>query len=147
MRILSIARAALAALVMTVGVGVASKAHADSGRVYISVIKGGWVIGASAGSGTLTYKGRKYPLTVGGVSWGLVFGGAKTDLVGTVRNIRRPSDIAGVYGAAGAGVAIGPAGGRVVELANEKGAVLSLRGRQVGLMADIDLSGMAIGIQ
>lgn len=128
-------------------VGFMTPARADSGRVYISVIKGGWVIGASAGSGTLTYRGRRYPLSVGGVSWGLVFGGAKTDLVGTVRNIRRPSDIAGVYGAAGAGVAIGTAGGRVIELVNEKGAVLSLRGRQVGLMADVDLSGMAIGLR
>ena len=36
------------------------------------------------------------------------------------------------------------AGGGVIVLKNEKGAVLSLSGRQVGLIANLDLSGMAV---
>jgi hypothetical protein len=32
-------------------------------------------------------------------------------------------------------------------LENEKGAVLSLNGRQVGLIANLDLSGMAISLR
>jgi hypothetical protein len=37
-------------------------------------------------------------------------------------------------------------GGGVTALTNEKGAILHLRGRQVGLIADLDLSGMAISL-
>jgi hypothetical protein len=42
-------------------------------------------------------------MVVGGVSWGFTFGASATDFVGTVSNIRRPSDVNGVYAAAGAG--------------------------------------------
>jgi hypothetical protein len=72
-----------------------------------------------------------------------VFGGSKTTFHGRVSNIFRPSDVAGVYGAAGAGLAIG-GGARGIVLTNQKGAVLELTGHQVGLMANADLSGLAI---
>jgi hypothetical protein len=67
-------------------------------------------------------------------------------LRGRVSNIERPSDIADVYGAAGAGLAIG-GGARAIVLTNQKGAVLELSGRQVGLMANVDLSGLAITLK
>lgn len=127
-------------------VAIAASARADEGRIALSIFKGGWVIGGSGGSGTLTFQGRRYPLTIGGLSYGLVFGGSKADLVGRVSNIRSPRDVAGIYGAAGAGAAIG-IGARAIVLRNEKGAVLELSGRQVGLIADLDLSGLAIGLQ
>ncbi|ACI93005.1 conserved hypothetical protein [Afipia carboxidovorans OM5] len=126
--------------------GLSSAAYADSGTIRISVLKGGWFIGASGGSGTLTFHGRRYPLSIGGLSAGFVFGASKTDLVGTVSNIRRPSDVAGVYGAAGAGAAVGP-GVSAIVLTNEKGAVLTMQGRQAGLMVNADLSGLAISLR
>jgi hypothetical protein len=64
-------------------------------------------------------------------------------LWGRVSNIWRPSDVAGVYGAAGAGLALG-VGVRGIVLVNQKGAVLQLSGRQIGLMANADLSGLVI---
>jgi hypothetical protein len=63
-----------------------------------------------------------------------------------VSNIWSPSDVAGVYGAAGAGLAVG-SGARGIVLTNQKGAVLELTGRQVGLLANVDLSGLAITLQ
>jgi hypothetical protein len=60
-----------------------------------------------------------------------------------VSNIWQPSDVAGVYGAAGAGLAVG-IGARAIVLTNQKGAVLELTGSQVGLLANLDLSGLAI---
>ena len=125
---------------------VSSAAHADSGAIRLSFVKGGWFIGGSAGSGTLTFQGRSYPLSVGGLDYGLVFGGSKTVLRGRVSNIGRASDIAGVYAAGGAGLAVGR-GVRAIVLANQKGAVLELSGRQVGLMANADLSGLAITLK
>jgi len=124
----------------------AAPAYADSGTITLTIYKGGWFIGGEGGSGTLSFQGRRYPLSVGGVSVGLVFGGSKTVLHGTVSHIQRPSDVAGVYGAGGAGAALG-AGVRAIVLTNNKGAVLQLQGRQIGLMANADLSGLAISMR
>ena len=124
----------------------AAPAYADSGTITLTIYKGGWFIGGEGGSGTLSFQGRRYRLSVGGASVGLVFGGSKTVLHGTVSHIQRPSDVAGVYGAGGAGAALG-AGVRVIVLTNNKGAVLQLQGRQIGLMANADLSGLAISMK
>ena len=139
-------RSILIALIAILCAGPLSTAYADSGTIRITVLKGGWVIGGSAGSGVLTFKGRQYQLSIGGLSAGLVFGGSATNLVGTVSNIRQPSDVAGVYAAGGVGAAV-VVGARAIVLANGKGAVLRLSGRQLGLIANLDLSGMAISLR
>ena len=144
MRILSAIRTALIALLATVSVSSAS--YADEGKVMLTIYKAGWIIGGSGGSGSLYFQGRYYPLSTGGLDYGLVFGGSKTVLYGRVSNIWSPSDVAGVYGAAGAGLAVG-AGARAIVLTNQKGAVLQLTGRQVGLLANLDVSGLAITLQ
>jgi hypothetical protein len=138
-------RTALVAFALAVA-GMSTAARADSGTIRISVLKGGWFIGASGGSGTLTFHGRQYPLSIGGIDAGLVFGGSQTNLSGRVSHIRSPSDVEGVYGAAGAGAAI-VGGARAIVLTNHKGAVLELSGRQVGLMVNVDLSGLAISLR
>ena len=144
MKILSAVRTALIALVALAGLSTASRA--DSGGGTLTIYKAGWIIGGSGGSGVLDFHGRRYPLSTGGIDYGLVFGGSKTVLRGRVSNIYRPSDVAGVYGAAGAGLAVGR-GTRAIVLTNQKGAVLELSGRQVGLLANIDLSGLAITLK
>jgi hypothetical protein len=144
MKISSAVRTTLIALVALACLSSASLA--DSGTVRLTIYKAGWIIGGSGGSGTLYFRGRAYRLSTGGLDYGLVFGGSKTVLHGTVRNIRRPSDVAGVYGAAGVGLAIGR-GARAIVLTNQRGAVLELSGRQVGLLANADLSGLAITLE
>lgn len=144
MTIPSAVRTALLALVAVVGLSTASRA--DSGWVTLTIYKAGWIIGGSGGSGVLEFHGRRYPLSTGGIDYGLVFGGSKTVLRGRVSNIWRPSDVAGVYGAAGAGLAVGR-GARAIVLTNQKGAVLELTGQQVGLLANLDLSGLAITLK
>ena len=138
-------RALLIALTLAFA-GLSSAARADSGTISFKVFKAGWVIGASGGSGTLTFHGHSYPVSIGGVSAGFVFGGSETFFHGTVSHINSASDVAGVYGAAGAGAALG-AGGQAIVLTNEKGAVLSLSGRQVGLQINADLSGLSISVR
>jgi lipid-binding SYLF domain-containing protein len=126
--------------------GLSTSALADGGTVVLTIYKAGWIIGGSGGSGVMNFRGRAYSLSTGGLDYGLVFGGSKTVLRGRVSNINRPSDIAGVYGAAGAGIAVGR-GARAIVLTNQKGAVLELSGTQVGLMANADLSGLAITLR
>jgi hypothetical protein len=143
MKMPSTLRAVLLALTALAGAALPSASHADEGFVQLTIYKAGWIIGGSGGSGVLNFHGRRYPLSTGGLDYGLVFGGSKTVLRGRVSNIYRPSDVAGVYGAAGAGLAVGR-GARAIVLTNQKGAVLELTGHQVGLMANADLSGLAI---
>ena len=146
MKMSSAIRVALVALTAFAGAALSSAAHADEGFVTLTIYKAGWIIGGSGGSGVLNFRGRSYGLSAGGLDYGLVFGGSKTVLRGRVSNINRPSDVAGVYGAAGAGLAIG-GGARAIVLTNQKGAVLELSGRQTGLMANADLSGLAITLK
>ncbi len=144
MRISSGFRTAAIALAALVATSVA--AFADSGQIHIRIVKAGFVIGGSGGSGTLTFNGRKYPLSVGGISYGFTFGASETNFYGRVTNIRRPSDVAGVYGQAGAGAALG-VGAQGVVLTNQNGAVLTLSGRQVGAIVSADLSGLALSMR
>jgi hypothetical protein len=141
MKMSSAVRAALVAFVAFAGLSTA--ARADDGTISLVIYKAGWIIGGSGGRGVLHFHGHTYALSTGGIDYGFVFGGSKTILRGRVHNIFRPSDVAGVYGAAGAGLAVG-AGARAIVLTNQKGAVLELSGTQVGLMANADLSGLAI---
>jgi hypothetical protein len=146
MKMSSAIRGALVALTAFAATSLSSLAHADEGSVALTIYKAGWIIGGSGGGGTLNFRGRSYALSAGGLDYGLVFGGSKTVLRGRVSHIERPSDVAGVYGAAGAGLAVG-SGARAIILTNQKGAVLELTGRQVGLMANADLSGLAITLK
>jgi hypothetical protein len=150
-RLLSSLRAALIAFAAVAATGLAtttfpSPALADSGSINFTVLKGGWFIGASGGNGSFSFHGKRYPISIGGLSAGLVFGASETRFRGTVHNISRPSDVAGVYGAVGMGGAV-IAGAQVIRLKNEKGAILELSGRQVGLQINADLSGLSISLR
>jgi hypothetical protein len=138
-------RTAIIAIAAVLIAAASSTARADVGTVRLNFIKAGFVIGGAAGSGTLTFRGRNYRLSIGGLSYGFTFGGSQTYLHGRVRNIFHPSDIEGVYGAAGAGGTVirGP---QAIVLVNQKGAVLELSGVQTGLMVNLDLSGMGLSL-
>jgi lipid-binding SYLF domain-containing protein len=135
---------------MVSGVGLAtgallSRAEAATGSVILRIASAGFIVGVTGGSGSLSFEGRQYPLTIGGISAGALIGASATDLVGVARHLRQPGDIAGVYSAVGAGLSI--AGGRsTARLTNANGVVLQLHGRQVGFSFSIDLSGMTISL-
>jgi hypothetical protein len=145
MRPLIAIRAALVALAL-IGAGLATATYADVGSIRFNVVKAGFVIGGSAGSGAMNFQGRLYPLIIGGVSYGFTFGASATDFVGTVTNIRTPYDVNGIYVAGGAGAAVGVGGGAIV-LVNQNGAVLTLSGFQSGLIVAADLNGLVITLR
>lgn len=115
-------------------------------EIYITFVNAGFIVGVSAGSGTLVYQGKRYPLNIGGVSLGATFGASKAELSGTVQNLSKASDISGTYGATEAGYAI-VSGRKTARLKNTKGVVLVLRGRQVGLEVQLDLSGLQLSLK
>ena len=146
MRATSAFRASLIALVALAGVALTSAAYADSGSISFKVIKAGFIVGGSGGSGTLTFHGRRYSLGIGGISYGFTFGASETRFHGTVSNITRASDVAGVYAAGNVGAAVGR-GAQAIVLTNQHGAVLTLTGKSVGAIVSADLNGLAITVK
>ena len=123
----------------------ASPSSAETGRVRLKVTSVGFIVGVGGGSGTLTFRGKTYPLRLSGVSAGSL-GVAGMDLIGTAANLRTAADIAGTYSAASAGLAVA-GGARAVTLQNANGVVLTLEGRQVGFQANLSVSGVTISLQ
>jgi len=122
-----------------------SQSYAASGTVHLKISKVGFIIGVGGGSGTLTFHGKTYHLSIGGVSAGTI-GVAGAELVGTATHLRTAEDIVGSYSAASAGLAVA-GGAKAVTLQNANGVVLQLHGRQVGFEASLSLSGLTISMQ
>jgi hypothetical protein len=124
---------------------VSSQAIPQHGTIHVNVVSAGFIVGAGGGEGTLTFAGRVYPVTVGGIGIGMIgFSGGEMD--GVVYNLRSPEDLVGTYGAAGAGFTI-IGGPRVAQLQNEKGVIIQAHGVQIGLEVNLDLAGMTIALQ
>ena len=146
MRLSSGFRAALVASLAFAGVALSSTAFADSGSISFKVIKAGFVVGGSGGSGTLNFHGQSYRIGIGGISYGFTFGASETRFHGTVSNIHRASDVAGVYAAGNVGAAVGR-GAQAIVLTNQNGAVLTLTGKSVGAIVSADLNGLALTVK
>jgi hypothetical protein len=116
-----------------------------TGTVHFNIVKLGFIVGVGGGDGTLTYNGKIYPLSVGGISVGTI-GVAGMDMVGTASNLRTAADIAGAYGAASASLAI-VGGGKVAQLQNEHGVILEVKGAEVGFEASLNLGGMTVAMR
>ena len=136
--------AAVMAAVMLLGVSTQSRAQ-TTGAVHIKIVKVGFIFGVGGGDGTLTYHGKTYRLSVGGVSVGTI-GIAGTNLRGTAYHLHNAADIAGTYAAASASIAV-VGGGKVATLQNEKGVILKVHGVQLGLEASLSLGGMTLALQ
>lgn len=145
---LSVKPSALLALLLVavISSAVPTAAQAPSGQVAFKVFKVGFIVGAGGGSGTLIFQGKKYPLSVGGVSLGATIGVSSADLVGEVYNLNNPADIEGTYTAASASVAVA-GGGMTASLKNSRGVELRVRGKQIGLEFSVDLSGLNIKLK
>jgi hypothetical protein len=136
----------LALLVLIFSGCSASPSRAQMGSVRVVLGKAGLVVGAGAGRGVLTYRGRDYRFRVSGLSLGVTIGATVNKLTGTVSYLDHLKDFAGVYTAVGLGGALaGGAGG--VQLRNEKGVMLMLRGPKVGFEFSANLSGIKIAFE
>jgi hypothetical protein len=94
-------------------------------------------IGFSWGKGTLTYKGKDYPISVNGLSLGKV-GITGASASGEVYNLKKLKNFDGNYTAAGAGMTV--AGGRsAVTMSNQNGVRVRLISSTRGV--DVTLGG------
>ena len=66
---------AVVALCAMSTLGAVSPSHAQTtGNVRIEIVSAGFILGLESGRGTLTYRGKQYPLRIGGVSAGATIG-------------------------------------------------------------------------
>ena len=125
---------------------VATPAVAEVGAVSVVFTKGGFIIGVGGGQGVLTFRGKRYPFTVSGMSVGFTIGASTTKFTGRALNLRTAGDLAGSYAVGGAGGAIA-AGAGGVQLQNANGVILQLSGPRVGLEASAAVGGVTITMQ
>jgi len=108
----------------------------SSGSVALGV---GW----SWGKGTLTYKGKDYPLSVKGLSIGKV-GVTGSTASGEVHNLKSLKDFDGNYTAMGAGITL--AGGRsAVTMSNQNGVRVRVISTNKGV--DLTLGGAGVDMK
>jgi hypothetical protein len=103
-------------------------------------------IGFRWGSGTLTYKGKDYPVKVNGLSVGKV-GVTGSSAYGEVFNLKHLQDFNGHYnvGAAGTrGVTVG-SGKAATLMSNQAGVIVRLSATQQGL--DVNATGGGVDMQ
>ena len=118
-------------------------AYAANGKIYMKLLKAAFIIGGSAGKGTLTFQGKTYPLRIGGLSAGWQITLSAVELRGDVKNIRRPQDIEGIYSAAEAGLAVAT-GAKTAVMVNSRGVTLALIGVQMGVDVSLNLEGLSV---
>ena len=88
-------------------------------------------IGVSWGDGVLTYRGKKYPFSVEGLSV-VDLGVSKVSAKGKVHNLKKLEDFDGNYAAAGAGAAVG-GGAATAALKNQNGVEMTLSATTKGV--------------
>ena len=117
-----------------------------SGYVRVKIVKAGVIMGAGGGRGVLTYRGRDYPFRVSGLSLGITAGASVSRFEGRASGIRQVSDFAGTYSSVGGGGALlGGVGG--IQLGNEKGVVIELRGPKAGVEFAANISEITISMK
>ena len=98
---------------------------------------------AGGGSGTLFYKGRAYPFSVGGAGIGGI-GASTIDASGEVYKMRSVADFAGAYAQGRYGAVAGNESFGDLWLQNDNGVIMHLKAKRTGLM--LSLGGDAVVI-
>ena len=102
-------------------------------------------IGFSWGGGTLTYRGKRYPVSVDGLTVGSV-GISRATASGSVTNLKSLDDFNGTYTAVGAGAAVG-GGASIATMQNQNGVRITLRSRSQGVKFTLGASGVSMQIK
>ena len=109
-------------------------------------LKGGSVaagIGYSWGSGTLTYQGKEYPVSVNGLSLGKV-GISGSSATGEVYHLNKIEDFNGHYNAGSAGLTIA-GGASATAMKNQNGVSVVVTSTSRG--ADVTIAGGGVDMQ
>ena len=101
-------------------------------------------IGFSWGKGTLSYKGKNYPVKVDGLSVGEV-GVNRATAVGNVYNLKNLADFDGNFVAGGAEATIGGGAG-MTAMKNQNGVVIQLKSTTQGASLKLAAEGLKLSV-
>jgi len=128
------------------GCAAESTSKKPSGTIAISQVQIAFIGSGNLGNGTLHYRGKSYPFSVGGLGVG-GFGVSKMEAVGEVYDLKNISDFSGAYGQARYGAVAGNASTGELWLQNEKGVSIHLKAKRQGLALSLGVDGVAIQLK
>lgn len=140
-------RKVLKALCYSPALCIAASARADdlkqTATLTIEQVQIAFIGSGNLGGGQLTFNGKKYPFSVGGLGIGGI-GISKMEAYGTVYNLYDIADFSGAYVQARYGLAIGEVSTGKLWLQNTRGVALALKADRTGLA--LSLGGDAVYI-
>jgi hypothetical protein len=98
------------------------------------------------GGGTLTYQGKTYEFSIGGLGIGGI-GISKINATGEVYGLKRIEDFGGAYGQARYGAVVGGASTGELWLENTKGVVLHLDAKRKGVALSLGVDGIVVDLK
>ncbi len=96
------------------------------------------------GKGMLTYKGKRHPVKVEGLSVGEV-GVTRATAVGDIFNLKKLEDFDGNYAAVGAGATIA-GGASITEMKNQNGVVIRMKSTTQGASLTLAAEGLKLSV-
>ncbi len=138
------------AVTMVAALALVSVARGDEDKKADATLQltGGSVaagVGVTWAKGTLTYKGKEYPVSVSGLSVGDV-GATKIAASGKVYNLTKLDDFNGNYTAVGTGVAVA-GGASAVAAKNQNGVQVNLTSTTQGVKFALGAGGIEMKIK
>jgi hypothetical protein len=121
-----------------------ASAATPDGTIELSGGKVAAGVGYSWGSGSLIFKGKRYPLNISGIGLGSV-GVNEYTASGHVTGLKRANDINGIFTAVGTGLTLG-GGASVAEMKNENGVTIQLDSTTEGLSVSVAATGVQVSI-
>ena len=143
MRTFAIALVALASVSLGLHLALAGVDKPDA----VIKLKGGSVaagVGISWGSGTLVYRGKRYPISIEGLNVGDV-GVTKVTASGKVYGLKKLEDLDGNYAAVDAGASLGGCG-ETAAMKNQNGVTVNLVSTTQGVKLALAAGGVSIKV-
>jgi hypothetical protein len=123
----------------------ATRAEEPSATVRISQVQIAFLVSGNVGGGTLSFRGREYDFTIGGLGYGGI-GASKIEATGDVFDLERVEDFEGAYAQGRYGAVAGSEQvGGDFWLVNTNGVSIRLRSRRQGYA--LSLGGDAVFVK
>ena len=145
MRRTLLALSVITGLALAVSPALAKSKQAPSATLELSEGSVAVGIGWSWGGGTLTYHGKKYPVSVEGLTVGSV-GVSRASARGSVYNLKKLEDFNGTYAAVKAGATVG-GGASASALKNQNGVRINLTSTNKGVKFTVAAEGVTLKLK